>query len=97
MFIVFLKFSDNKANAGDFMEAHNAWIKQGFADKKFLLVGSIEINLGGSIIAHNESLQELEERVNKDPFVAENVVTAEIVDISPKMTDERLSFLLENT
>jgi len=76
------------------MAAHNEWIKQGFSENIFLLVGSIETNQGGSIIAHNTSLEELQQRVNNDPFVAENVVTAEIIEISPKMADERLNFLI---
>jgi hypothetical protein len=29
MFIVLLKFSDNKGQAGEFMEGHNEWIKRG--------------------------------------------------------------------
>ena len=94
MFIVFLKFSDNKSKAADLMEGHNEWIKQGFSENIFLLVGSIETNLGGSVIAHNTTLEELQQRVNKDPFVAENVVTAEIIEISPKMADDRLNFLV---
>ncbi len=94
MFIVFLKFSDNKAKAGDLMAGHNEWIKQGFSEGIFLLVGSIETNLGGSVIAHNTSLEELQQRVNNDPFVAENVVTTEIIEVSPKMADERLNFLV---
>lgn len=94
MFIVLLKFSDKKAQAGNLMEAHNAWIKQGFDDGVFLLVGSLQPNLGGSIIAHNTSVSDLEARVKEDPFVAENVVTAEILEISPKKADERLSFLV---
>ena len=94
MFIVFLKFSDNKAQAGNFMDGHNAWIKKGFDDGVFLLVGSIESGLGGSVIAHNTSLANLRDRVSEDPFVAENVVTAEIIEISPKKADERLSFLV---
>jgi hypothetical protein len=32
--------------------------------------------------------------VNDDPFVAENVVTAEVLEISPNQADERLNFLL---
>jgi hypothetical protein len=40
------------------------------------------------------SLSELEARVDSDPFVAENVVSAEILEIEPKKADERLSFLL---
>lgn len=94
MFIVFLRFSDNKSKAGDHMANHNDWIKQGFSDDVFLLVGSIEVNLGGSILAHNTTLEALQLRVNNDPFVAENVVKAEIVEISPKMADDRLQFLV---
>ena len=32
MFIVFLRFSDNKGNAGQFMEGHKEWLKRGFDD-----------------------------------------------------------------
>lgn len=94
MFIVLLKFSDNKDRAGQFMDGHNAWIKRGFEDGVFLLVGSLQPNLGGGIVAHNTSLSDLQDRVNDDPFVAENVVSAEILEISPAKTDERLKFLL---
>ena len=94
MFIVLLKFSGNKAQAGAFMDGHKAWIKQGFDDGVFLLVGSLQPNRGGGIVAHNTSLSDLERRVNDDPFVAEDVVSAEIIEIAPSNADERLSFLL---
>jgi uncharacterized protein YciI len=93
MFTVLLRFSDNKARAGEFMEGHKDWIKAGFDDGIFLLVGSLEPNSGGGIIAHNVSRADLERRVANDPFVAENVVTAEILEISPARTDDRLAFL----
>jgi uncharacterized protein YciI len=95
MFIVFLRFSENKSQAGQFMEGHNSWVKQGIDDGVFLVVGSLQPNLGGGIIAYNTSLNDLQSRVNDDPFVAENVVTAEINEITPSITDERLSFLLK--
>lgn len=94
MFIVFLKFSDNKAQAGQFMDGHNAWIKRGFDDGVFLLVGSLQPNGGGGILAHNTTLSELQSRVNDDPFIVENVVTAEVLEVAPVKTDERLDFLL---
>ena len=94
MFIVLLKFSDNKGQAGQFMEGHNAWIKRGFDDSVFLVVGGLQPNLGGGIVAHNTSLSDLQNRVNDDPFVAENIVSAEILEITPAKTDERLKFLL---
>lgn len=95
MFIVLLKFSDNKSKAGELMEDHNAWIKQGFDDGVFLLVGSLQPGLGGSIVAHNTTREAIEARVNADPFVSDNVVTAEILEITPAKADQRLEFLVE--
>ena len=94
MFIIILKFSDNKGRAGQFMNGHNEWIKRGFDDGVFLLVGSLQPNLGGGIVAHNISLSDLQSRVSDDPFVAEKVVTAEILEITPATADKRLNFLL---
>ena len=47
MFIVLLKFSDNKDQAAQFMEGHNEWIKRGFDDDVFLLAGSLQPKWGG--------------------------------------------------
>jgi uncharacterized protein YciI len=94
MFVVLLSFSANKGRASQFMQGHNEWLKRGFDDGVFLLAGSLQPNRGGGIVAHNTSRAELEGRVSSDPFVAENVVTAEIVEISPSRADPRLQFLL---
>lgn len=66
MFIVQLKFFINKSKASQYMEEHKLWIKKGIEDNIFLLVGSIKPNLGGLIIVHNISLQELEEKIHKE-------------------------------
>jgi uncharacterized protein YciI len=95
MFVVLLRFSDNKGKASQFMEGHKEWIKRGFDDGVFLLVGSLQPNLGGGIVAHRTSLSELQSRVNADPFVAEKVVNAEILEITPSKADARLNFLLD--
>jgi uncharacterized protein YciI len=94
MFIVLLKFAGNKGRAGQFMDGHKEWLKRGFDDGVFLLAGGLQPNLGGGIVAHNTSLSELQSRVSDDPFVAENVVSAEILEITPSKADERLEFLL---
>jgi len=95
MFVVLLEFSDNKARAADFMKGHNEWINKGLDDGKFLLVGSLKPNRGGAVLAHGLTLAQLRSRVDADPFVAENVVKAEILEIAPGRADPRLEFLLE--
>jgi len=77
------------------MDGHKQWIKRGLDDGVFLLVGSLQPALGGAIVAHDTTLPELQERVNDDPFVAENVVSAEILEITPSTADKRLNFLLD--
>lgn len=94
MFVVLLKFSDNKSAAGDFMEGHKNWIQQGFDDGVFLTAGSLQPSAGGAVLAYNTDLKTLEQRVNDDPFVAENVVAPEIIEFTPNRVDDRLEFLL---
>jgi len=77
------------------MDDHNKWIKRGFEEDVFLLVGSLQPNLGGAVVAHNTSLADLQSRVNEDPFVVKNVVSAEILELKPAQADERLKFLLD--
>ena len=94
MFVILLKFSDNKAAAGQFMDGHNAWLKRGFDDGVFLLAGSLQPAMGGAILAHNTSQKALEARVNEDPFVSENVVHGEILQIDPARAVPQLDFLI---
>jgi len=92
MFIITLRFAD-KTKAPQFMDGHNAWIKRGFDDGVFLLVGSLWPNAGGAILADNGLRADIEARMQEDPFVAEGVVSGEILEITPGRTHERLAFL----
>lgn len=94
MFIVLLKFSSRREQAGQWMDGHKAWIQSGFADGVFLLAGSLEPELGGGILAHNTTLADLRRRVDEDPFVREGVVQAEIHELDPGKAEERLQFLV---
>ena len=95
MFVVFLRFSQQKDRVGEFMDGHRAWLSQGFDDGVFLVAGMLEQGQGGAIIAHGESREALEARVEDDPFVQGQVVAPEILEIDPARADERLQFLLE--
>jgi uncharacterized protein YciI len=94
MFVVMLKFFSNKGDAKQLIEGHKEWIKRGFDDGVFLLAGNLQPQLGGVIVAHNTSLADLQSRLNDDPFVAKNVVNADILEIAPSKADARLQFLV---
>ena len=89
-----LKFSANKDQATRLMDAHNAWLRRGFDDGVFALAGSLVPRMGGAILAHGIAREALEHRVAEDPFVAEGVVSVELIEIAPAKTDDRLAFLL---
>ncbi len=93
MFIVLLKFSTRRERARELMAEHNAWIGRGFDDEVFLLTGSLGGHAGGVIVAHNTSLEALQSRVAQDPFVANDVVRAEVLEIAPSRVDARLQAL----
>ncbi|MFV3073249.1 YciI family protein [Niveispirillum fermenti] len=93
MFIIFLRFTGDKARAPQFMEAHNAWLRQGFDDGVFLLAGGLEAGRGGAILAHGTDAPAIMARVATDPFVIEGIVSPDIQAITPGRVDDRLSFL----
>lgn len=93
MFVVLLRFSDNKTGAPGHMAAHREWIRKGVDDGVFLLVGSIRADKGGAILAAGLSYEALQARISEDPFVLHDVVEAEIVDIDPNITSPELAFL----
>lgn len=97
MFIIFLKFSNNRDRAGELMTDHKTWVKQGFEDRVFLMAGSLEPDLGGGLIAHNTTAEDLKARLSQDPFVREGVVEAEVIELDPALCDDRLNFLLDET
>lgn len=96
MYIIFLRFSENRARAKHFMAAHNEWISKGIADGAFLLVGGLKDGNGGAIIARGETRAALDDRVSGDPFVQENIVSAEVHEIDPGRVDPRLQFLKQD-
>jgi uncharacterized protein YciI len=93
MFVILLRFSANNSEAARLMDGHNAWLKKGFDDGAFLLAGSLKPEGGGAILAHGMTRDELMARLQQDPFVAEDVVRADLHEIAPGRADERLAFL----
>jgi uncharacterized protein YciI len=94
MFIVLLRFAENKPAAPDHLPGHQQWIKKGLDDQVFLLVGGLQPGLGGAVLVHNTTLPALRRRVAEDPFVIHRVVDAEILEVAPGMADTRLDFLM---
>jgi len=94
VFIVFLKFTEQKVRARELMSGHNAWLNDGMERGLFLLAGGLQPQAGGCIIAHNIDRGGLDQLIAQDPFVEHKVVQADVFEISPSMVAEPLKFLL---
>ena len=95
MFVVLLRFTERKDRASAFAAEHVAWIKRGIADGVFLVAGSLQPGLGGAIVAHGVEADALKARLEEDPFVAEGIVSVEILEVTPAMADARVQFLVD--
>lgn len=91
MFVVFLKFGQERAKAREFMDGHKRWIEQGFDDGVFLMTGSLGDGVGGALLAAGTTLEALHARVAEDPFVQQGVVQAEVHAITPGRTVPELA------
>ncbi len=56
--------------------------------------GQSQPSAGGAILAGSTTREAIEALVARDPFVAEGVVNAEIIEIAPNKASEQLSFLV---
>ncbi len=95
MYIILLKFSKNRGLASKYMDEHIEWLKQGFEDGVFIVAGSIKPNSGGAIVAIQSTMEQIQNRVNQDPFVVEKIVEPEVVEINPSKMDDRLLSIIK--
>ena len=94
LFIVFLRFGPNRAQASQWMAGHRQWIQDGISDGSFLMAGSLDQAQGGVVIAAGEDGEALRVRVAQDPFVVHGVVCAEIHAVAPSLMAPGLGALL---
>jgi uncharacterized protein YciI len=92
MFVVLLRLADG-SSVSEHLDGHRRWLQQGFDDNVFMLTGGIPQRGGGAIIAAGLSPEELNTRLDEDPFVVHGVVTPEVVELETTMSDPRLAFL----
>lgn len=95
MFVVFLSFKVDRAEVAPLMPAHSQWLQKGFEDGVFALTGSVAPGVGGMILAHHLTRDQLQARLDQDPLVVEGKVAVAISEVKPSRVDERMKFLAE--
>lgn len=93
MFVVLLRFSTKRSQASEWMTAHQDWLQRGFDDGVFVASGSLGAQQGGAILAHGSDAAALRRRVADDPFVAHDIVSADIIEVALSRVIPQLQFL----
>ncbi|WP_127077981.1 YciI family protein [Rhodomicrobium lacus] len=76
------------------MQAHVAWLRKGYEDGAFLASGRRVPRTGGVILAKGDSLEEVEARLNEDPFQRLGLATVEIIPFQASMAAEAFKAIL---
>jgi uncharacterized protein YciI len=94
MFVVTLTYVAELSRIDAAMPRHMAWLRTQYDDGVFLVSGRQVPRVGGIILATGVTREELERRIALDPFVAEGLAEASIVEFNASQTAPKLKGLL---
>lgn len=93
MFILAIEYVRPLNEVDARLEAHRAWVAEGYEAGVFLASGPKVPRTGGVILCHGEDRAAVEARVARDPFVVSGVARTEITEMDATRVDPRLAFL----
>ena len=96
MFVINLTYQVSLETVDRFLEEHICYLEEQYNAGNFMVSGRKEPRTGGIILAKGESIDQIEQIIEKDPFKKYGVATYEIIEFTPSKTREELGFLLNN-
>ncbi len=97
MFIVNLTYTVPLDEVDKLLDGHVEFLKECYTDGTFIASGRKVPRTGGIILARSESVEDLEEILERDPFWKNSVAEYDVVEFIPSMAAEGLEDLLENS
>lgn len=94
MFIVSLEYVKPLDQVDALLDAHVAWLREGYAAGVFLASGRKTPRTGGIILASGDRAS-LETRLARDPFRVAGVATCTVTEFTAAMTAQGLETLKE--
>jgi uncharacterized protein YciI len=83
MFLILLTYVRPLDEIDRLVDDHNAYLERNYDAGRFIVSGRREPRIGGVIIAHAESVREINATVAEDPFVREGVAEHEVIEFVP--------------
>ena len=94
MFVVTLNYVADLSDIDAAMPRHMAFLRRQYEEGIFLVSGRQVPRVGGVIVAADRPREDLEQRIAQDPFVAEGLAEATIVEFNASQTAPHLKGLL---
>lgn len=94
MFIISLTYIKPIEEVDKHLAAHVEFLKEQYANKKFITSGRKIPRTGGIIISNANSLEEVKSIITHDPFYINNIANYEITEFIPSMAAEGFNGLL---
>jgi len=95
MFIVELTYIVNLEKVDKILPEHIEYLKQQYEEGNFIASGRKIPRTGGMILSKLNSIEKLNEVLNKDPFKINNLAKYEIKEFIPSMTSDEFLNLKE--
>ena len=88
MFVLLLTYIRPLDEVDTLMRDHMRWLRDGYAEGRFIVSGRQIPRTGGVILARGDDRDEIERIVAGDPFVAGGVATCQVVQFRASQSEE---------
>ncbi len=89
MYILVLKYIKPIEEVEKALNSHISYLEKYYSLKKFICSGRQNPRTGGIILCNAQSINEVNEIINEDPFHSRKIAEYEILEFSPTKYDER--------
>jgi uncharacterized protein YciI len=94
MFVIILTYRAELTEIDSALSDHIAWLDEQYDAGVFLVSGRRVPRVGGVILARGLSREELQQRLERDPFHQRGLATYEVVEFVPSRAAPSLQSLL---
>lgn len=97
MFIISVNYIVPLEQVDASLEAHVAFLKKQYKQRKFIASGRKIPRTGGVILAKAKNLEEINKIIEQDPFFKKDIAKYEVIEFLPSMTLPEFESMNEST
>jgi uncharacterized protein YciI len=95
MFITLLKYVKPLEEVERYLDDHVQFLDKYYSQKKFIFSGRRNPRIGGVILMHVNTRDEVEYIIREDPFHKHNIAEYEVIEFQPTKYDTRFSCFVD--